>query len=146
MSETTQDSINVRLAKLLGYTVRYWRGPDTRDHWDLLDAGLAVVATEDTEAEAWQHAPDFEHSLDATTDALKRRDVTLMLHFGVPESAVIIPYARAGYSLPPFKASDADVWAQERRHADIEELAAMALEEYLLWRQDAGQLNQEGST
>lgn len=137
MTETTHDgeSRNIRISRLLGYTVRYWHGSDTRDHWDLLDAAGAGVATADMEAEAWQHALDFEHDLNAVKDALLRTDVTLMLHLGVPGTAVIVTEGRANEPSQRFQFSDADVWTQQHRHADIEELAAMALEAWLIAQQ-----------
>lgn len=74
MTETKRDSLNVRLAKWAGWRVEQ-RQLDAVDWYYVLfrSDGARVTANDGgyevdefwTEDEAWQHAPDYEGSLDA---------------------------------------------------------------------------------
>lgn len=74
----TQDSVNVRIAKLLGWRVE-WRNNayyalirpgGTEYEGDTREEYIALYGDSQSEAEAWQHAPDLEHSVDACLAAL----------------------------------------------------------------------------
>ena len=83
--------------------------------------------------------PDYENDVSVSIKALQWTDVTVRLDLGVPETAYVIPEGRVDEPpLPEFKWCDADVWAQEQRHADIAELLARATLDYLKWRESEG--------
>ncbi len=89
MSET-QD-LNRQIAEALGYSVRY--APDSG--YSLIapfgaeygagdcsrEEGLQAYYASGSEAETWQLAPDYEHSLDAVLAALNDSAARLCIHF-----------------------------------------------------------------
>lgn len=78
---------------------------------------------------------DYEHDINVVGKALERDDVTLRLDYGTPETAHIYPEWRDYYPQPApwFSFGDADMWAEQRRHGDMAEYAAIVLLMYKQW-------------
>lgn len=100
------DNVNVQIAKKLGWTVRQEISTDDMDrgmdYYSLFapdgkqvmwyEGGITIAATWN-EDEAWSHAPDFEHSLDAVAAVLKERNASMALYFR-SKAALIWDYDR----------------------------------------------------
>lgn len=83
MDGNTIDGLNVRIAKLVGWQVEQRWFDDQNWYYVLLDPTGKIVEWEDydglrdimgSEREAWQHAPDYEHDLNAVWRAVPHEE------------------------------------------------------------------------
>lgn len=123
MSETMQDSVNVQIAKLMGYRTR--KAQRRTNYWLLVDPnGDEGIELASSEAEAWQHAPDFEHSVDACLAAIgESSDVFFMYTDSGDRLVKLTPR--------PFSVDEGEYGHFYGRGATRAEAAAAALLAYL---------------
>lgn len=122
-SETDGDSRNVRIARLLGYKVR--KAQRRTSYWLLVNPnGDEGIELAQSEAEAWQHAPDFLGSLDAAFALPLNEGESLELHhFGDTYTAriSISVSSRIAEADPPYQTGDnparlcSEVWYEHRQ-------------------------------
>lgn len=130
------DDLNVRIAKLLGWTNLY-----DAEWIDDCVPGRRVKAVCGTAPDG-EHdyvVPDFRHDLNAVVTVLARHDCTLTLDFGPAYSASVLPEQRIDDPVfREFRASSNGYYRRHGQHADISELAALAFADWLTWQREQG--------
>lgn len=137
--------LNQRIAELLGYKVTSQTESNgygvTVSHWNLWRPdGTEVIDTEhdpiwygdtlgySSEADAWTHAPDYQHDLNAVMEALRLREnnLQMVLRWNVYEDKAECMLLKAG--------GGQDAHVKTAYADDFEAAAAEALYAYLQWK------------
>lgn len=130
------DSLNVRLAKWAGWRVERRTSNALpylgESYWLLRPSGEVERATF-TEAEAWQHAPDYAGSLDAGMALVPKH---MAVDFRATRNGIPMGFYRV--SLIDWTVRGRQSWWWDAEGATRAEALAAALEAMLMAQQEAG--------